>query len=151
MDLRTALWTAFWGLCPIPGARTYSRLAFREVSAWVQRCHNYHKEQLPCQPRSCTVFPSKTACATALLRRFHPGMAANRKLGCLSIFLFVVLCASVLVNFFLAAAAFQRFEGGRGEVEYRPRFTEMILERGSRVSTNKIAVISLRGLISSAI
>ena len=78
-------------------------------------------------------------------------MAANRKLGCLSIFLFVALCASVLVNFFLAATAFQRFEGGRGEVEYRPRFTEMILERGSRGSTNKIAVISLRGLISTSI
>ena len=77
-------------------------------------------------------------------------MAANRKLGCLSIFLFVALCASVLVNFFLAATAFQRFEGGRGEVEYRPRFTEMILERGSRGSANKIAVISLRGLISTA-
>jgi len=56
-------------------------------------------------------------------------MAANRKLGCLSIFLFVALCASVLVNFFLAATAFQRFEGGRGEVEYRPRFTEMMAWR----------------------
>jgi len=78
-------------------------------------------------------------------------MAANRKLGCLSIFLFVALCASVLVNFFLAATAFQRFEGGRGEVEYRPRFTEMILERGPRGSANKIAVISLRGLISTGI
>ena len=78
-------------------------------------------------------------------------MAANRKLGCLSIFLFVALCASVLVNLFLAATAFQRFEGGRGEVEYRPRFTEMILERGPRGSANKIAVISLRGLISTGI
>ena len=78
-------------------------------------------------------------------------MAGNRKLGCLSIFLFVALCASVLVNLFLAATAFQRFDGGRAEVEYRPRFTEMILERGSRGSTNKIAVISLRGLISTAI
>src|SRR4030095_14083734 len=136
MDLRTALWTAFWGLCPIPGARTYSRLAFREMSAWMQRCHNYHKEQLPCQPRRRPVFPSKSACATALLRRFHPGMAANRKLGCLSIFLFVALCASVLVNLFLSATAFQRFERGRSEVEYRPRFNELILERGTRGSAN---------------
>ena len=59
-------------------------------------------------------------------------MTASRKLGCLSVFLFVALCASALVNFFLAATAFQRFEGSRGEVEYRPRFTEMILERGTR-------------------
>ena len=59
-------------------------------------------------------------------------MAANRKLGCLSIFLFVALCASGLLNLFLAATAFQRFEGGRSEVEYRPRFNEMIIERGKR-------------------
>ncbi len=78
-------------------------------------------------------------------------MAANRTLGCLSIFLFVALCASVLMNFILAVTAFQRFEGGRAEVEYRPRFNEMILERGTRGSANKIAVISLRGLISTGV
>ena len=78
-------------------------------------------------------------------------MAANRKLGCLSIFLFVALCVSVLMNFVLAVTAFQRFEGGRAEVEYRPRFNEMILERGTRGSANKIAVISLRGLISTGV
>ncbi|MGH8094502.1 MAG: signal peptide peptidase SppA [Chthoniobacterales bacterium] len=78
-------------------------------------------------------------------------MATNRKLGCLSIFLFVALCASVLMNFFLAATAFQRFEGGRVEVEYRPRFNEMILEGGTRGGANKIAVISLRGLISTGV
>jgi protease-4 len=78
-------------------------------------------------------------------------MAANRKLGCLSIFLFVLLCVSVLMNFILAVTAFQRFEGGRAEVEYRPRFNEMILQRGTRGSSNKIAVISLRGLISTGV
>jgi protease IV len=78
-------------------------------------------------------------------------MTANQRLGCLSVFLFVALCASVLVNLFLAATAFQRFEGGQGEVEYRPRFNEMILQRGTRGSKSKIAVISLRGLISSGI
>ena len=78
-------------------------------------------------------------------------MAANRKLGCLSIFLFVALCGSVLMNFILAVTAFQRFEGGRTEVEYRPRFNEMILQRGTRGSSNKIAVISLRGLISTGV
>lgn len=79
-------------------------------------------------------------------------MAANRKLGCLSIFLFVALLASVAVNFVLAATAFRKFEGGGGgEVEYRPRFREMIVERGARGSGNKIAVVSLRGLISTGI
>jgi protease IV len=90
----------------------------------------------------------KRACAPSVLRRLHPGMA-NRKLGCLSIFLFVALCASVLVNFILAAAAF-RFEGVNREGEFRPRFREILLERGGRGSENKIAVISLRGLISTS-
>ena len=78
-------------------------------------------------------------------------MAANRTLGCLSIFLFVALCASVLVNLALAATAFRRFEGVNQDVEYRPRFREMIIERGTRGSANKVAVISLRGLISSGV
>jgi protease-4 len=78
-------------------------------------------------------------------------MAANRNLGCLSIFLFVALCVSVLMNFILAVTAFQRFGGGRAEVEYRPRFNEMILQRGTRGSANKVAVISLRGLISTGV
>ncbi len=81
---------------------------------------------------------------------FSPVME-NRKLGCLSIFLFVALCASLLVNMVLAASAFKRFEGNSGEVENRPRFREMIIERGTRGSANKIAVISLRGLISSGV
>jgi len=76
---------------------------------------------------------------------------ANRKLGCLSIFLFVALCASVLVNFILAVAAFRKMDGVGGEVETRPRFRELVLEKGSRGTEKKIAVISLRGLISTGV
>jgi protease IV len=76
---------------------------------------------------------------------------ADRKLGCLSIFLFLALCASVLVNFALAAAAFSKFQGVAVDEESRPRFREMILERGTRGSDNKIAVITLRGLISTGV
>lgn len=76
---------------------------------------------------------------------------ANRKLGCLSIFLFVALCASVLVNFILAAVAFRKMDGVGGEVETRPRFRELVLEKGSRGTEKKIAVISLRGLISTGV
>jgi protease IV len=76
---------------------------------------------------------------------------ANRKLGCLSVFLFVALCASLLVNFVLAVTAFRRIQGTARDVEYRPRFRELILERGSRGSATKIAVITLRGLISTGI
>ncbi|MEO6971314.1 MAG: signal peptide peptidase SppA [Chthoniobacterales bacterium] len=76
---------------------------------------------------------------------------ADRKLGCLSIFLFVALCASVLVNFGLAVTAFHHFQGTSVDEESRPRFREMILERGTRGSDNKIAVITLRGLISTGV
>src|SRR3954468_10289870 len=78
-------------------------------------------------------------------------MAANRKLGCLSIFLFVALCASVFLNFVLAMSAFRSFGGGSRVEEPTPSFREVIVQRGSRGSGDKIAVIMLRGLISSSL
>ena len=86
----------------------------------------------------------------AVLRQFRPIMAANRKLGCLSIFLFVALCASLFVNLVLMVAAFQRL-GGIREPEPIPRFREILLQRGARATTDKIAVITMRGLISSSL
>src|SRR5436853_1035542 len=77
-------------------------------------------------------------------------MAGNRKLGCLSIFLFVALCASLFVNFVLIVAAFQRIGGGR-ETEPIPRFREILLQRGMRGTSDKIVVITMRGLISSSL
>src|SRR4029077_15043671 len=77
-------------------------------------------------------------------------MASDRRLGCLSIFLFVALCASLFVNFVLMVAAFQRLAGVR-EAEPIPRFREILLQRGARASLDKIAVITMRGLISSSI
>jgi protease-4 len=85
-----------------------------------------------------------------VLRQFRPVMAANRKLGCLSIFLFVALCASLFVNLVLMVAAFQRL-GGIREPEPIPRFREILLQRGARATTDKIAVITMRGLISSSL
>jgi len=73
---------------------------------------------------------------------------ANRKLGCLSIFLFVALCASVFVNFILAATAFRRMSVGAWDQEPTPRFREVIVQRGG---TDKVAVIMMRGLISSSV
>src|SRR6266436_8527307 len=78
-------------------------------------------------------------------------MAGNRKLGCLSIFLFVALCASLFVNFVLMLTAFQRLGGGIREAEPIPRFREILLQRGARGSFDKIAVITMRGLISSSL
>ena len=75
---------------------------------------------------------------------------ADRKLGCLSIFLFVALCASLFINFVLVIAAFQRL-GGVREPEPIPRFREILLQRGARGTTDKVALITMRGLISSSI
>src|SRR5438046_6727619 len=77
-------------------------------------------------------------------------MASDRRLGCLSIFLFVALCASLFVNFALMIVAFQRL-GGIPEAEPIPRFREILLQRGARATTDKIAVITMRGLISTSI
>jgi protease-4 len=73
---------------------------------------------------------------------------ANRNLGCLSIFLFVALCASVFVNFLLAATAFRRMSGSSLVQESIPRFRETVVQRGG---SDKIALITLRGLISSSV
>src|SRR3954451_8434063 len=86
----------------------------------------------------------------AVLRKFCPGMASDRRLSCLSIFLFVALCASLFVNFVLMIAAFQRV-GGIREAEPIPRFREVLLQRGARGTSDKIAVITMRGLISTSI
>ena len=75
---------------------------------------------------------------------------ANRKLGCLSIFLFVALCASVAFNMILSVAAFGRLGGTVIHQQAPPRFREIILDRGGRGS-DKVAVIALRGVISSSL
>ena len=77
-------------------------------------------------------------------------MASDRRLGCLSIFLFIALCAILFVNFVLMIAAFQRVCGIR-EAEPIPRFREILLQRGARATTDRIAVITMRGLISTSI
>src|SRR6266702_613515 len=77
---------------------------------------------------------------------------ADRKIGCLSIFLFVALCASVFINFILAMAALRGFGAGGVRVEEPlPRFREIVIERGARMVPDRIALITMRGLISSSI
>lgn len=76
-------------------------------------------------------------------------MASYRTLGCLSIFLFVVLCLSLFANFVLSTLAFRHL--GAGNEERRPRFDEMEVAPGRRGNHDKIAVISLRGLISTGV
>jgi protease-4 len=75
-------------------------------------------------------------------------MATNRNLGCLSIVLFVALCASLVANFVLSITAFSKFSGAMRYEEPTPRFREVLVHRGGR---DKIAVIPMRGLISSSV
>ncbi|PYL27815.1 MAG: signal peptide peptidase SppA [Verrucomicrobia bacterium] len=69
---------------------------------------------------------------------------ADRKIGCLSIFLFVALCASVFVNFLLAMVAFRGFGAAGVRVEEPlPRFREIVIERGARMVPDRIALITM--------
>jgi protease-4 len=106
-------------------------------------------------PLSCAAENERRRVTKALVRRgvlrqVRFCMAADRRLGCLSVFLFVALCASLFVNVVLMAAVFGRLAVIR-EAEPIPRFREILLQRGERGSLDKIAVITLRGLISSSV
>ncbi|HEY2102787.1 MAG TPA: signal peptide peptidase SppA [Chthoniobacterales bacterium] len=76
---------------------------------------------------------------------------ANRKLGCLTIFLFLALCGSVIVNLFLAFAVAGRLTGGGIRTEPLQKYREVLIQRGSRGSSDRIALIVMRGLISTSI
>ena len=76
---------------------------------------------------------------------------ADRRLGCLSIFLFVALCLSVFLNFILVIATFQRMGGVVRDIEPIPRFREMLVEPGGHIGADKIVLITMRGIISSSI
>src|SRR5439155_491225 len=65
----------------------------------------------------------------AVFRQFHAVMA-NRKLGCLTLFLFVALCASVILNIFLAIAVLGRVSTGAVREEPMTKFREIIVQRG---------------------
>ena len=76
---------------------------------------------------------------------------SDRKYGCLSIVLFVALCVSLLVNFIVVVVAFSRVSGNTRREEPTPYFRETIVQTGRKGSDDKIAVITLRGLISSSL
>ncbi|MEP6603204.1 MAG: signal peptide peptidase SppA [Spartobacteria bacterium] len=76
---------------------------------------------------------------------------ADRKLGCLTIFLFVALCASIFANFVLMATMFRRMGGMVSDEELPARFREVQVEKGERGNNDRVALIVLRGLITSSI
>jgi protease-4 len=76
---------------------------------------------------------------------------ADRKLGCLTLFLFVALCASIFANFVLTVALFRRGVSAMADQEPLAKFREIVVDRGSTGSSDKVALITLRGLISSSV
>src|SRR5437764_2272889 len=76
---------------------------------------------------------------------------ANRRSGCLTLFLFLALCASVIVNIFLALAVFGRISRGMVREEPLAKYREIVVQRGARASADRVAVIVMRGLISTSI
>ena len=76
---------------------------------------------------------------------------ADRKIGCLSVFLFVALCVSVFVNLVLTMAALRDFRRLGYAEERLPPFREIVVQRGARTSSDRVAVVLMRGLISSSI
>ena len=76
---------------------------------------------------------------------------ANRRLGCLTLFLFLALCASVIINVFLAIAVLGRVGTGVVREEPLTKFHEIVVQRGGRGVSDRVAVIVMRGLISSSI
>jgi protease-4 len=76
---------------------------------------------------------------------------ADRKFGCLSIFLFVALCASLFFNLMLGMLALRGFATGVRVEEPIPKFHEVVVQRGARLVPDRIALITMRGLISGSI
>ena len=76
---------------------------------------------------------------------------ADRKFGCVTLFLFVALCASLFGNFVLTVMLFSRGLGGVADQEPIARFREVTLERARGGTFDKVVLITLRGIISSSV
>src|SRR6202007_3361645 len=79
---------------------------------------------------------------------FEPRMA-DRKTGCLTLFLFVALCPSLFLNFILTVALFRRGVAAMADQEPLARFREITVERGRGL--DKVVLTTMRGVISSSV
>lgn len=76
----------------------------------------------------------------------------NRKtLGCLALILFLALAASVVMNALMGFAMLGRWKSVALSEDPIDRFREVLVQRGEQGDSDRIAVIVLRGLISSSI
>jgi protease-4 len=75
-------------------------------------------------------------------------MTKQNSLGCLSIVLFLALCFSLFFNFILFAVKGSRGSSFAGRTT--PKFEEVVAQAGQDGVDSKIALINLRGIITSA-
>src|SRR5947207_10947282 len=94
---------------------------------------------------------TKSACSQRTFPPVSRRIMANRRLGCLTLFLFLALCASVIINIFLVTAVLGRVSTGVIREEPLAKFHEIVVQRGGRGVSDRIAVIVMRGLISSSV
>src|SRR5437868_3887970 len=94
---------------------------------------------------------TKSACSQRTFPPVSRRIMANRRLGCLTLFLFLALCASVIINVFLAIAVLGRVGTGVVREEPLTKFREIVVQRGGRGVSDRVAVIVMRGLISSSV
>lgn len=75
---------------------------------------------------------------------------SNKRFGCLGFGLLILLCISVILNLILAAASARKMPA-LGKAGRAPRFDETVVLHGTGGGSDKVAVISLQGLISSSV
>jgi protease IV len=79
-------------------------------------------------------------------------MSNTKRFGCISVFLLILLFASLLFNvLLLGAKATSKIGGSRILAERTPEFDEEALVAGSSSTADKIVQIAMRGIISSSI
>src|SRR5205809_3102263 len=94
---------------------------------------------------------TKSACSERTFPRASRQVMANHKLGCLTLFLFLALCASVIIDVLLAVAVLGRVGTSVVREEPLTKFREIVVQRGGRGVSDRVAVIVMRGLISSSV
>ena len=115
------------------------------------RVHNFYKATCGPSGKTRPGEALKRLVPYGVLRHFA-GAMTDRRLGCLTGFLLVALCVSLLGNLALIGIGFRRI--GRvmvRDTEKAPRFHETVVQKGGHGSDDKIALITMRGLISSSI
>ena len=74
----------------------------------------------------------------------------KKRWGCVGVILLVLLCMSAILNLLLLAAGVRK-AAGAPMAQKLPQFGEELVAEGSGASPDKIALINMRGIISSSV